>query len=95
MAVDTGKVVLGSQRSVKQVLTGAPKLVVVSHNCAPDVKTDLVNYCGKANVPLLVFPGTSIELGTLCGKPFPISAMAVLEQGNSDILSAQNAPDSS
>ncbi len=87
MAVDTGKVVIGSQLSIKQVLTGSPKLVVVSSNCPTSVKMDFDNYCKKASVPILVYSGTSLELGTLCGKPFPISSMAIIEQGNSDILS--------
>lgn len=86
MAVDTGKVVIGSQLSIKQVLSGSPKLVVVSNNCPSSVKMELDNYCKKSNVPILVFTGSSLELGTLCGKPFPISTMAVLEAGNSDIL---------
>jgi large subunit ribosomal protein L30e len=28
----------------------------------------------------------SVDLGTLCGKPFPVSAMVILEPGDSKIL---------
>ncbi len=92
MAVDTGKVVMGSQRSLKLVLTGEPKLVVLSANAPAILRTDLVRYCGKANVPILQYTGSSLELGTVCGKPFPISVMSIIEEGNSDILAAASSP---
>jgi large subunit ribosomal protein L30e len=88
MAVDTGKVVLGSQRSIKLVLTGEPKAVVLAANAPAMLRADVLRYAGKASVPVIPYSGTSIELGTVCGKPFPISVMCVMEQGNSDILSA-------
>jgi ribosomal protein L30E len=40
---------------------------------------------------LLTFPVSQIELGTACGKLFRCSSMAVLEAGDSDILSGQTA----
>jgi large subunit ribosomal protein L30e len=32
------------------------------------------------------YEGTSVELGPVCGKPFTIAAMAILDVGESDIL---------
>lgn len=40
------------------------------------------------NVPVLEYEGTSVELGPICGKPFTIAAMAILDVGESDILAA-------
>ncbi len=87
MAVDTGKVVLGTQQTLQLLLTGSPKLIVVSSNCPPQSKSDLMQYSTAANVATIEFAGTSIELGKVCGKPFPVAMLAVLEEGNSDILS--------
>lgn len=87
LAVDTGKTVLGSDRAKKLAITGGAKMLLVAKNCQPSVKQDLMHYCSLASVPVVEFPGTSIELGVVCGKPFPISAISVIEAGNSDILS--------
>jgi large subunit ribosomal protein L30e len=37
------------------------------------------------------YTGTNIELGTACGKLFRCSTMAILDAGDSDILSDQQA----
>ena len=39
-----------------------------------------------ANISIMQFPGSSVELGTACGKPFPVSVMTIQDAGNSDIL---------
>jgi large subunit ribosomal protein L30e len=41
-----------------------------------------------SGVPLIVYEGTSLELGAVCGKPFTVSAMTIREAGDSDILKA-------
>lgn len=88
MAVDTGKTVLGSVKSKKLALTGGAKLIVIAKNCPPESKQDLMHYCQLAGVPCIEYQGTSVELGVVCGKPFTVSALSVLDAGNSDILSA-------
>jgi large subunit ribosomal protein L30e len=37
-------------------------------------------------VPVYEFPGLSVDLGPICGKPFIVSALTVLEPGDSDIM---------
>ncbi|MBI5035860.1 50S ribosomal protein L30e [Candidatus Micrarchaeota archaeon] len=86
LAVDSGKVTLGSQRTIQHALHGDAKLVVIAKNCPEDVAKDLKHYCSLSEVRVLDFNGTSIELGTVCGKPFPVSALSVVNEGDSDIL---------
>lgn len=86
MASDTGKVKLGVQSAKKIALNGSARLVIIAENCPVESKQDLEKYCGIAKIPVMHFAGTSIELGTICGKPFPVSVMSVLDVGNSDIL---------
>jgi len=33
-----------------------------------------------------VFQGSSLDLGALCERPFPVSAMVVREPGDSEVL---------
>jgi len=81
-AATTGDVRFGLAETKKSVKKGEAKLVVVSNNC-PDKSVV------SGSLPrVLVFNGTNVELGSACGKPFPISALAILSPGESNILSA-------
>ncbi len=88
LVVDTGKVDLGSQKSKKVALMGGAKLIVMANNLPKNTMRDMEHYAKLSNVPILKFGGTSMDLGTVCGKPFPVSAFVVKEEGHSDILKA-------
>jgi large subunit ribosomal protein L30e len=40
------------------------------------------------DIPVYVYEGSSIQLGKACGMPYVVSALAVVEPGESDILNA-------
>ncbi|RLG81714.1 MAG: 50S ribosomal protein L30e [Thermoprotei archaeon] len=86
MAIKTGQVILGTRRTKKMVLHGKAKLVIVAANAPPEVKIDLKYYAKLSNIPVYIFPGTNIELGTLAGKPFGAAVMAIVDPGQSNIL---------
>ncbi|MCD6196423.1 MAG: 50S ribosomal protein L30e [Staphylothermus sp.] len=86
MAIKTGEVVLGSKKTLKLVLHGKAKLVVIAANVPPELKRDIEYYAKLSNIPVYKFPGTNIELGTLAGKPFSVAAMAIVDPGQSNIL---------
>jgi large subunit ribosomal protein L30e len=90
-AIDTGKVLVGSERSTKAALRGEGKLVVLARNCPDRARQSLLHYASLSQIPVLPYEGTSMELGTVCGKPHPIAAMTILEEGHSDILQAVQA----
>ncbi|KAJ5378710.1 60S ribosomal protein [Penicillium cosmopolitanum] len=52
-------------------------------------KSELEYYAMLAKVPVHHFNGNNIELGTACGKLFRCSTMAVLDAGDSDILTRE------
>jgi len=79
-AVDTGEVRFGIRTVRQAARTGKARLVVVASNC-PDDMSDVTAKVYK-------FPGTNAELGAACGKPFSVAALAVLDPGDSNILSA-------
>ncbi|HMK45101.1 MAG TPA: 50S ribosomal protein L30e [Methanocella sp.] len=78
----TGKVLVGTKQAVKASKRGVAKLVIVATNCPADVKMQIK----ESNIPLYEFPGMSVDLGPICGKPYVVSAISVLEPGDSDIL---------
>lgn len=83
-AVKTGKVIIGANRTVDAAAKGSAKMVILASNCPEDIKKRVQ----ETNVPVLEYEGTSVELGPVCGKPFTIAAMAILDAGESDILAA-------
>lgn len=87
-AVNTGRVAIGTASSIKALKRGEAKLVITSSNCPPRVTADIEHYSKLAGVTVHVFAGDSGELGLACGKPFMVSVAAVIEPGNSSILSA-------
>ena len=82
-ASTTGDVRFGLAETKKCIKKGEAKMVVVSKNCPEEPALQ-----SGTNVKLIVYQGTNVELGNACGKPFPISALAVVSPGESNILSA-------
>ncbi|MFX0045561.1 MAG: 50S ribosomal protein L30e [Candidatus Hermodarchaeota archaeon] len=85
-AVSTGKCKIGAKSSIDAIKTGTAKLVVVSANCPRDEQDDIERYAQLSGIKILKFEGTSWDLGEVVGKPFMVSAIAVIEPGNSKIL---------
>ncbi|MBN2250931.1 MAG: 50S ribosomal protein L30e [Candidatus Altiarchaeota archaeon] len=84
--IKTGKILTGHNNVVSALLMGNPKLVLVSGNCALDVKERLVYYSRLSETPCMVMKESSVEVGSVCGKPFPVSVVAVMDEGESDML---------
>ncbi|WP_455392356.1 50S ribosomal protein L30e [[Eubacterium] cellulosolvens] len=82
-AISTGKVYFGIEETKKALKKGEAKLVILSSNC-PTEFIDDINSLKKAST--YNFKGTNIELGSACGKPFPISILTVVKPGKSNIM---------
>jgi large subunit ribosomal protein L30e len=90
-ALRTGKVVLGAKKSIKLLKLGKAKAVIVAQNAPPEIRRDVLYYAKLSGIPVYVYPGTSRELGTLCAKPFVVSTIAVIDEGDSKIVEAIKA----
>ena len=86
LAVDTGSVVLGTEETKRAVSGNKAKLVIVSSKGKPGANADIAHLCNIAGIKVMKFEGSSIELGTVCGKPFSVNSLAVIDVGESKIL---------
>ncbi|ADV65657.1 50S ribosomal protein L30e [Desulfurococcus mucosus] len=86
VAAETGHVVYGAREVRRLVLHGKAKAVIIAVNAPPEVKRDLTYYAKLSGIPVIKFPGTNMELGTLLGRPHSISSIAVVDPGQSNIL---------
>ncbi|AAL81685.1 50S ribosomal protein L30e [Pyrococcus furiosus DSM 3638] len=85
-AMETGKVVLGSNETIRLAKTGGAKLIIVAKNAPKEIKDDIYYYAKLSDIPVYEFEGTSVELGTLLGKPFVVASLAIVDPGESKIL---------
>ena len=87
-AIKTGNVILGQDKTQKCIQESKAKIVVVAANCPEQFRTQLKSY---ENIFIHTFEGSSVALGKACGKPFMVSTLAVVDPGESDILSLKRA----
>ncbi len=87
MSVESGNVLFGSRQAVSCALNGNAKVIVLSKSAPQKIMLDVKTFAKVSGVPVIEYPGASKELGSICGVPYLVSAMAVLNVGNSDLLS--------
>jgi large subunit ribosomal protein L30e len=84
VALQTGKVEIGLTESLASAEAKKARVLIVAKSCKDQ---RLLTERKLGNVPIYHYEGTAVELGAACGKPFPISALAVVDPGSSAILS--------
>lgn len=87
-AMKTGTVLLGQNSTSTCMNEGKAQMVVVAENCPPLYKQQIMS---QEHVFIYTFRGSSVALGKACGKPFMVSALAIVDPGESDILSLKRA----
>ncbi|MBM5805538.1 MAG: 50S ribosomal protein L30e [Candidatus Verstraetearchaeota archaeon] len=88
VALNTGKVEIGYKVSLKIASKKKAKLIVVASN-APESLFVKVKQAAGSEVPIYKYPGSSWDLGGICGKPFPVSTITIIDPGESAILKVQ------
>lgn len=86
VAMETGKVVIGYRETVRAILYGQARLIFLAANAPPFVRDDVEHYARLANVRVVTFPGSSWELGAAIRRPHKVSALAIIDPGQSQIL---------
>jgi large subunit ribosomal protein L30e len=87
-AIKTGKVVLGQNSVEKVVAENKAELIIVAKNAPAQVRAIIA---AAENLPLYEFNGSSRQLGKECGRDHMISVLAIVDAGESDILSLKRA----
>ena len=85
LLLDTGKVILGTNKSIKALMLEDVKAIIYAENIPELVKESLLEKTKVGSIPAIKYNGTSLKLGKLCGKLFPVTIMAVKELGEADL----------
>ncbi|GME70292.1 unnamed protein product [[Candida] boidinii] len=88
LAIKSGKYTLGYRSTVKALRQGKAKLIIIAGNAPVLRKSELEYYAMLSKTSIYYYQGGNNELGTSCGKLFRVGTLAVLDAGDSDILSA-------
>ncbi len=80
-AITTGQVEFGVDQTEKALKSGKAQMIILSRNCPSELLTGT-----DIGVKVHVYEGNNMELGALCGKPFSVSALVVIDKGTSNIL---------
>jgi len=86
VAVDTGDVTLGSEKSIQSLKLGKGQLTIVAENSPKAILEDVEYYSKLSEIPVHTYNGTSVELGSVCGKPFTVATLVINDPGDSTIL---------
>lgn len=76
-AVKSKKAIIGYRKTIRFIKLNSPKLIVVARNIPEKMKKEIEHNVKLSKTEIEVFNGTSKELGIICGKQFPIAAIAI------------------
>ena len=76
-AVSEGRAEIGSNKVIEALLTSSIRHIILSGNCPVREQDSITYYSKLSGTHVEVLAETSMELGSICGKPYPISAVAV------------------
>lgn len=76
-AILNNKAIIGFRESYKALKRNELKTIIVAKNMEEEKMEDIKYNAKIYNVELIIFQGSSRELGILCGKPYVISAIGV------------------
>ncbi|MFW9873302.1 MAG: 50S ribosomal protein L30e [Candidatus Thorarchaeota archaeon] len=88
VAYKTGKVVYGKNKVLIYLRESLFKLLIIANNCPADLENQLNYYNSlmKDKIYIHKYKGSSWDLGLACAKPFMISVIGVIHEGDSDLL---------
>lgn len=84
--IKTGRICIGSKSVVSNLLIANPKLIFLSSNCPNGTREGISYYSKLSRIHCHITKEDSMELGSVCGKPFPVSALGIIDEGESNIL---------
>jgi large subunit ribosomal protein L30e len=82
--VKKGMVHIGEKRTKAAITNDTAKLIVIAKNCP--YASDLLTHATEKKIPTYTYTGSSVDLGTTCGKGYAVSSFAVINEGDSNIM---------
>jgi large subunit ribosomal protein L30e len=88
-ALETGQVILGGKKTISSILNSDPQLIILASNCPKKQTQSIKYYAALAGKKTITLKEKAAEIASSIGKPYPVSAMAVMDFGESTLLEAR------
>lgn len=76
-ALGTEKIILGTERVVKELKKGTLAKIFVSSNCPENIRDDLSHYASFVETETIELDVHNEDLGVVCKKPFSVSVLGL------------------
>ncbi len=88
VAMRTGKFIYGKNQVLRHLRNESFKMIIMANNCPTELEKQLNYYVSlmKDKIYLYRYKGSSWDLGLACAKPYMISIIGVVQEGDSEIL---------
>jgi len=89
VAYKTGKIVYGKNQVLRILRKNPFKMLIIANNCPKELESQFNYYNSLMKNQLFIYKykGSSWDLGLACAKPYMISVIGIIDQGDSDLLS--------
>ena len=88
VAMRTGKFIYGKNQVLKHLRNESFKMIIIANNCPTELDKQLNYYVSLMKDKIFIhrYKGSSWDLGLACAKPYMISIIGVVQEGDSEIL---------
>ncbi len=76
-AIKSKKAIIGYRESIKFIKTEMPKMVVIANNLPDSMRKEIEHNTKLSKAKLENFSGSSKDLGTICGVPYPVTTVTI------------------
>ena len=76
-AIEHGTIILGAERTLKELKKGKIATVILASNAPEDVRMEVTHLSSITKTNVIEFDGDSKELGALCRKPFFVAVVGI------------------
>lgn len=80
-----GTITIGEKQTKAALTKKTAKAIIIAQNC-PYTAT-LTPLAEQHNIPVFMYQSSGVDLGHSCGKNYAVASLAVLDEGDSNILS--------
>ena len=79
-AVKKKRIILGYKKVVKMLkLHSDISTVILAKNTPPEMRREIEHLAKLSQTPVEIFDGSGNELGSICGKPFPVTVVGIIK----------------
>jgi len=79
-----GTITIGEKQTKAAMQKQTAKAVIIANNC-PYANT-IITLAQEKQIPLYTYQSTGVDLGHSCGKNYAVAAFAILDEGDTNIL---------